>query len=173
MRASFFRLCRLLLAFTILLAVACMIPIPPPKLETYDPPLVTGERCTVTVIKESQWIGGAIKFVYVTLDGTNVARLESGEYTDFWVEPGHHTIGLRWRIGKIAIIAPLAIREVGTMPELSKTVELECRSAKNYFFGNRLKWWAWSDVDRMEFEPLTDLGENFRLDDKTYVRPGK
>jgi hypothetical protein len=51
-------------------------------------------------------------------------------------------------------------------------VELECRPGETYFYGIRLKAFAFTDVGRMEFQQLTALSETFQLEDKTFVHPG-
>jgi len=162
----------LLVGSVILLISACLISSAPPGLPVTVPPHTSGESCFVTVVRAAQWTGAAIPFTYVTLDDVNVARLARGDYTKFSVEPGHHTIGVRWRIGALSIVAPWGVGNVPTSPEFSKAVEFECRPGEDYFFGNRLKTFAVTDVGRMDFQQLSDLGEDFQLGEKRFIYPG-
>ncbi len=167
----------LAIGFLISLITACM-PVFPPPLPLYEPPTVLGEGCSVTVIRASQWLGAGPTH-YISLDGINVAGLEIGDYTRFLIQPGHHTIGLSWRIGGVRYVGLFYFipfigetPEVRNPPEFSKRIELECQSGENYSLGIEVKAIA-RDEDRVEFQELTVLRDDSQLEGKSFVAPGE
>jgi hypothetical protein len=106
------------------------------------------------------------------LDGANVAHLFAGEYTTFWVEAGNHTIGVRlaqrWTL--ICIFFPFCVYGPEQVPaNWFKSIDLECRPDQTYSYG--IKDRLWPLTDRMLFHAFTDPGEDYRLEEKTFVQP--
>jgi hypothetical protein len=106
------------------------------------------------------------------LDGLNVVKLESGDYTKIFVKQGHHTVGLRVLTGGLILVPlpPFVIGFPKTDKELYKEVGLECRPGENYSYGIKLAL-TFNDAERLEFK-LTDLSGEFELKGKTFVQPG-
>lgn len=105
-----------------------------------------------------------------------MARLKAGEFTQFYIEPGRHSIGVTWRVGGLVMVAPtgvLTTPQVGNPPQLHKKVDLECRSGDSYMLGIRAKAFPWEESGRVSFQPVAAEDKDFHLDDKTYVPPGK
>jgi hypothetical protein len=116
----------------------------------HEPPQVIGQGCSVTLVRASQFYGMGVTH-YITLDGLNVVKLGSGDYTKLFVKQGHHTVGVTVLTGGLILVPlpPFVIGFPKTDKELYKEVELECRPGENYSYGiknaltfNEQKGWS-------------------------------
>jgi hypothetical protein len=102
----------------------------------------------------------------VSFDGEDIARLRSGEYTTFWITPGHHKLALNWRVAAVTMVSPWAISDFKEAAGSVKPIYLECSPGQTYFFGISRGWLG------LNFRQITRLGEHFQLRDKTFVYAG-
>ena len=73
----------------------------------------------------------------MSLDGQAVAKLRAGQYTEFFIDPGEHTIGVIWFVGEqpLGVGGPgggLFFGFVGT--KYSREIEVELEGGVEYLF---------------------------------------
>jgi hypothetical protein len=158
-------------AMTVALAGCVAVPLPPVAVSSA--PAITGPSCPVTLVRKRQ-VAGSVPSHFIALDKLTEAVLEAGEYTAFPVSGGRHTLTVTWHVGDKVIGAGGFGAGAGAVvwSPYEKSVAVDCRAPREYFFTIAAKGFPLDEADRVEFERVERLDGDFMPERNRFVRPG-